>query len=96
MIYEDCYDSWIVFYSVGLCCTRLEEALVRPIIGGRTEKPVTRLCMTNEEGQHSKKRQQMNLKNAHMRAIATQKKEPTASGCSFDKQTLKGEFIGSC
>lgn len=40
------------FILVCLRCTRLEEALVRPIIGGRTEKPVTRIYMTNEEGQH--------------------------------------------
>lgn len=68
MIYEERYDSWIVFYSVCLCCTHLEEAPVRPIIGGMTEKPVTRIYMTNEGRDGAAKHQQMNLKNAHMRA----------------------------
>lgn len=51
MIYEERHDSWIVFYSLCLCAAHIwRKAPLRPIIGGRTEEPVTRIYMTNEEG----------------------------------------------
>lgn len=87
MIYEERYDSWIVFYSGCLCCTHLEEALVRPIIGGRTEKPVTRMYMTNEEGiaqqntdrwilkthTHARNRSDKTKQKQHQAAVLTSK-----------------------
>ena len=39
-------------FILSVCAAHVwREAPVRPIIGGRTEKPVTRIYMTNEEGQ---------------------------------------------
>lgn len=52
-----------------------------------------------KKGQHSKTPTDESQKHTHMHAIGATKQnenEPTASGCSFDKQTLRGKFICGC
>lgn len=84
-----------LFFPVCLCCTHLEEALVQPIIGGRTEKPVTRIHMTNEGGDSTAKHRQMNPINTHTHTrTMPSRQKPTVSSCSFDtNKLLQGEFI---